>query len=72
VAQLQEMLRSGRTTATLVAQAYLRRIEAIDRRGPQLRSVIEVNPEALALAKALDDEHRAKGPRGPLHGIPCC
>src|SRR5256885_14480842 len=70
VAQLQEAMQSRRVTAALLAQACLRRIEAIDRQGPQLRSVIELNPEALALAKALDDERRAKGPRGPLHGIP--
>src|SRR5205823_616265 len=49
---------------------YLARIDAIDRRGPGLRSVLEVNPDALALADALDNERKGKGPRGPLHGIP--
>src|SRR5262249_27218190 len=48
----------------------LARIEAIDRKGPALRGVIEVNPDALALADALDRERKEKGPRGPLHGIP--
>ncbi len=49
---------------------YLDRIEQIDRRGPQLRAVIELNPDALAIADALDAEAKAKGPRGPLHGVP--
>jgi amidase len=70
VADLQKMLAAGRISSVVLAQAYLARIEAIDRKGPQLRSVIEVNPDALALARALDDERRTKGARGPLHGIP--
>lgn len=49
---------------------YLDRIDQLDRRGPQLRAVIEVNPDALAIADALDAEAKAKGPRGPLHGVP--
>ncbi len=49
---------------------YLDRIDQLDRRGPQLRAVIEINPEALAIADALDAEAKAKGPRGPLHGTP--
>src|SRR3954465_4845899 len=68
--QLQEWMTSGRYTARQIAEMYLGRIEVIDRHGPTLRSVIEVNPEALAIAGALDAERRAKGPRGPLHGIP--
>ena len=51
-------------------EKYLARIEAVDAGGPQLKSVIEVNPDALALAEAADDERRAKQVRGPLHGIP--
>ena len=69
-ADLQAWMTSGRYTARQVAELYLRRIEEIDRRGPTLRSVIEVNPDALAIADALDAERKAKGPRGPLHGIP--
>jgi amidase len=61
---------SSTSSSRALVQACLRRIEAIDRHGPQLRSVIELNPEALALAAALDDERRSKGPRGPLHGLP--
>jgi amidase len=70
IAGLQERLRSGKETARSLAEKYLARIEAIDRRGPALRSVIEVNPEALAAADALDRERKEKGPRGPLHGVP--
>src|SRR5262249_13677273 len=49
---------------------YLARIEALDRRGPALRSVIEVNPDARAIAERLDEERRAGKRRGPLHGVP--
>ena len=69
-AQLQEWMASGRYTARQVAELYLQRIEAIDRTGPALRSVIEVNPDALTIADALDAERRANRVRGPLHGIP--
>src|SRR5512134_1419821 len=67
---LQARLRTGALTARALTQAYLERIESIDRSGPALRSVIETNPDALAIAAALDDERRKKGPRGLLHGIP--
>jgi amidase len=63
-------LDSGKHTARSLAEAYLARIEQIDRRGPELRAVIEVNPDALALAEALDRERKEKGKRGPLHGLP--
>src|SRR5258708_37632638 len=69
-AQLQDWMTSGRYTARQVAQLYLRRIEEIDRDGPALHAVIEVNSDALALAAAVDAERKAKGARGPLHGIP--
>jgi amidase len=70
LADLQKGMESGKYTARSLAEKYLARIEAIDRRGPALRSVIEVNPDALALADALDRERKAKGSRGPLHGVP--
>ena len=70
IAELQEGMHAGRHTARSLTEAYLARIEAVDRAGPTLRSVIEVNPDALALANALDDERKARGARGPLHGIP--
>src|SRR5450759_2689400 len=69
-AQLQDWMTSGRYTARQVVELYLRRIEEVDRGGPALHAVIEVNPDALAIADALDAERKAKGPRGPLHGIP--
>ena len=69
-AQLQDWMTSGHYTARQIAQLYLDRIEQIDRGGPLLHSVIEINPEALTIADALDQERKAKGPRGPLHGIP--
>src|SRR5258706_3518709 len=69
-AQLQDWMTSGRYTARQIAEMYLRRIEEIDRRGPALHAVIEVNPDALAIADALDAERKATGPRGPLHAVP--
>lgn len=70
LAELQEAMHSGRQTARSIAHTYLDRIEAIDKNGPALRSVIEINPDALAIADSLDRERREKGIRGPLHGIP--
>jgi amidase len=67
---LQDGMQSGKYTSRSLAEKYLARIEAIDRQGPGLRSVIEVNPDALQIADALDKERKEKGPRGPLHGIP--
>jgi len=70
VADLQKALGSGKLTARALTQKYLSRIEEIDKNGPALNSVIEINPDALAIADALDKERKAKGARGPLHGIP--
>ncbi|HEV3146596.1 MAG TPA: amidase [Gemmataceae bacterium] len=70
IGELQEGMQSGKFTSRSVAEMYLGRIEALDRNGPGLRSVIEVNPDALMLAEALDKQRKEKGPRGPLHGIP--
>jgi len=70
VAQLQEGMASGRWTSRRLVERYLERIAAMDRTGPALRSIIETNPDALAVAGELDRERAAKGPRGPLHGIP--
>jgi amidase len=61
---------SGSATSESLTQLYLDRIESIDRAGPTLNSVIEVNPDALAIARSLDEERKTKGPRGPLHGVP--
>src|SRR6266516_3125912 len=70
IAELQAGMASGKYTARSITTAYLQRIEALDRKGPGLRSVLETNPDALTQATALDAERKAKGPRGPLHGIP--
>ncbi len=70
VADLQAAMKSGKLTARRVAEMYLKRIEDIDRRGPALNSVIETNPEAYAIADALDRERKAGRVRGPLHGVP--
>ncbi len=70
IGDLQEAMQTGRWTAQEITGMYIERIEAVDRRGPELRSVLEVNPEALAIARQLDEERKASGPRGPLHGIP--
>jgi amidase len=67
---LQERMAGGRLTARALVTRSLARIEALDRKGPRLASVIETNPDAVAIAEALDEERRAKGARGPLHGIP--
>jgi amidase len=67
---LAEGMASGRWTARELTRLYLDRIAALDRQGPTLRSVIETNPDALAIAEALDAERRAGRVRGPLHGVP--
>ena len=67
---LQAGMKSGKYTSRTITEKYLSRIEAIDKSGPALNSVIEVNPEALAIADSLDRERKEKGARGPLHGIP--
>jgi amidase len=70
IAGLQAAMGSGQLTASGLVDMYLARIDALDRRGPRVNSIIEVNPDARAIALALDAERKAKGPRGPLHGIP--
>lgn len=70
IPELQAAMESGRYTARRLAELYLQRIDQIDRHGPALHAIIETNPDALAIADALDAERTAKGSRGPLHGIP--
>jgi len=70
IAQLQRMMTEGRASAVSITRQYLARIEEIDRRGPALHAVIELNPDAIELAAACDAERKSKGPRGALHGIP--
>ena len=68
--ELQAGYREGRFTITQVVQAYLDRIEAIDQNGPHLNSIIQLNPDALIIARALDEELAQGKSRGPMHGIP--
>jgi amidase len=70
IADLQNAMSSGKLTARSITRKYLDRIAAIDKKGPSLNSVIEINPDALAIADSLDKERKAKGARGPMHGIP--
>ncbi len=70
ISDLQAQMRSGALTARQLAVRYLEHIDALDRHGPMLTSVIEINPDALVIADALDAERQASGPRGLLHGIP--
>lgn len=68
--ELQDGMKSGRWTARSIAEGYLGRIDALDKRGPSVNSIIELNPDALAIADAMDRERKAGHVRGPLHGIP--
>jgi amidase len=70
IPELQEAMRAGTVTAAQLVDAYLARIEAYDRKGPRINSIIAINPKAREEAAALDRERAARGPRGPLHGIP--
>ena len=70
IAAMQEAMASGRYTSRRLTELYLQRIADLDGRGPTLRSISETNPDALAIASALDEERKSKGARGPLHGIP--
>jgi amidase len=70
IVDLQAALAAGQFTARQLTEMYIERIEQLDRHGPHLKAVLEINPDALALADALDQERRQSGPRGPLHGIP--
>ncbi len=70
VSELQDGMKSGEFTARSLVEKYSARIEEIDKSGPAINSVLELNPDALSIADALDRERKAKGPRGPMHGIP--
>jgi amidase len=70
IATLQDAMHRGQLSSRELVQYYLERIEALDRSGPGLHAIVELNPDALRIADELDRERSAKGPRGPLHGIP--
>ena len=70
ISDLQQSLQSGKYTAKQLVEKYSDRIADIDKKGPALHSVIEMNPDAERIASDLDRERKERGPRGPLHGIP--
>ena len=70
IADLQAGMSSGRMTSRSITQQYMARIDDLDRKGPTLRYVLEVNPDALSIADSLDRERKSGRLRGPLHGIP--
>ena len=75
IPELQEGMKSGKFTARSLVEKYLERIDEVDtprkdKRGPAVNAIIELNPDALSIADVLDQERKAKGPRGPLHGVP--
>ncbi len=70
IPELQGAMRRGAITARDLVEIYLARIDACDRRGPRINAMVVLNPRALEEAGAFDAERSARGPRGPLHGIP--
>ena len=70
IAQIQDALGRGQVSSVQLVQQYLDRIQAYDRQGPKLNSIVRINPEALAQAQALDAERKRTGPRSSLHGVP--
>ena len=70
IAELQNAMASGKLSSRVLVESYLKRIENVDSRGPRLNSIIEINPDALAIADGLDKERKTNAVRGPLHGIP--
>jgi amidase len=70
ISDLQDGMKSGKFTARSLVEMYSERIAEIDKSGPVINSIIELNPDAIPIAEALDRERKAKGPRGPMHGVP--
>jgi amidase len=68
--ELQEKMKNGSYTSRSITELYLKRINDIDKNGPMLNSVIELNPDALSIADAMDAERKSGKVRGPMHGIP--
>jgi amidase len=70
ISDLQDAMKSGKLTSRSITEKYLARIDQIDKQGPAINAILELNPDALSIADAMDTERKDKGPRGPLHGIP--
>jgi amidase len=70
ISDLQDGMKSGKFTARSLVEKYSARIAEIDKQGPAINSVLELNPDALSIADSLDQERKGKGARGPMHGVP--
>jgi len=70
ITELQDGMKSGKFTSRSLVETYMGRIDEIDKRGPAINAIIELNPDALSIAEGLDQERKANGSRGPLHGVP--
>lgn len=70
IPDLQNAFESRKITSAGLVRDYLRRIDRIDRSGPNLNSIIELNPDAIDIARSLDKERKSQAARGPMHGIP--
>jgi amidase len=70
ISDLQDGMKSGKFTAHSLVEKYSARIAEIDKQGPSINSILELNPDALSIADSLDQERKTKGPRGPMHGVP--
>jgi len=70
IVDIQVAMTAGRLDSESLVQIYLQRIQELDRTGPMLRAVQEINPDAIAIARTLDAERSGRGPRSLLHGIP--
>ncbi len=70
IAEIQDRMERGELTSEALTAWYIDRIQSLDWSGPELRSVVEINPDALTIARSLDEERQQSGSRGPLHGVP--
>ncbi len=70
ISEIQKLMEAGKLTAKILTKNYLKRISKIDKAGPKINSIIELNPDAIKIAEILDEERNNKKVRGPLHGIP--
>ena len=70
ITEIQALMEKGELSAKKLTEMYLTRIHEIDKQGPKLNAIIEINPDAIKIAESLDEERKNKKIRGPLHGIP--
>ena len=70
ISEMQVQMAEGRISSSQITRAYIDRIKLIDKRGPALNAILEINPDALSTAADFDAERADSGPRGPMHGIP--